>query len=215
MKKKNAFTLAEVLITLGIIGIVAALTLPAIIQKMEDKSLRTAFLKQYSVMNTVMKEIQTEKGVAYECGNVNGVYTENECTALWDDFFSKYKILKTCRYRTAGCGVVYKKKADVLAQGGKINNSNCTFLDSAAADAHMLADGSIIYTTSQHGGLYFATDINGLKGPNRWGYDMFYMTLDTSKGQIRLTDAVCAMWERGGRRVQNILLDNDDENTKW
>ena len=32
-QKKHAFTLAEVLITLGIIGIVAALTLPALIQK--------------------------------------------------------------------------------------------------------------------------------------------------------------------------------------
>ena len=34
--KHVAFTLAEVLITLGIIGVVAALTLPSVIQKMED-----------------------------------------------------------------------------------------------------------------------------------------------------------------------------------
>ena len=37
LKHKSAFTLAEVLITLGIIGIVAALTLPTLIQNIQDK----------------------------------------------------------------------------------------------------------------------------------------------------------------------------------
>lgn len=45
---KNAFTLAEVLITLGIIGVVAAMTLPALINKTKNKELHTAFLKTYS-----------------------------------------------------------------------------------------------------------------------------------------------------------------------
>ena len=39
MKKNSAFTLAEVLITLGIIGIVAAMTLPSLIAKYQDKVL--------------------------------------------------------------------------------------------------------------------------------------------------------------------------------
>lgn len=38
---KTAFTLAEVLITLGIIGIVAAMTMPALINKTQDKVLET------------------------------------------------------------------------------------------------------------------------------------------------------------------------------
>ena len=45
---KSAFTLAEVLITLGIIGVVAAMTLPALIQKNNAKSLEVAFKKAYS-----------------------------------------------------------------------------------------------------------------------------------------------------------------------
>ena len=47
----KAFTLAEVLITLGIIGIVAAMTLPAIIQKQQDKITVTKLKKMYSVFN--------------------------------------------------------------------------------------------------------------------------------------------------------------------
>ena len=36
-RRKSAFTLAEVLITLGIIGVVAAMTLPTLNQKLEDQ----------------------------------------------------------------------------------------------------------------------------------------------------------------------------------
>ena len=43
--KKFAFTLAEVLITLGIIGVVAALTLPTVIKHYKAKVLETAFKK--------------------------------------------------------------------------------------------------------------------------------------------------------------------------
>ena len=39
MKKNLAFTLAEVLITLGVIGIVAAMTLPALITRKQNKAL--------------------------------------------------------------------------------------------------------------------------------------------------------------------------------
>ena len=36
-RKSGAFTLAEVLITLGIIGVVAAMTLPTLIRRRKDK----------------------------------------------------------------------------------------------------------------------------------------------------------------------------------
>ena len=50
---KKAFTLAEVLITLGVIGIVAALTMPALIVNYQKKVLETRIKKFYSVLNQV------------------------------------------------------------------------------------------------------------------------------------------------------------------
>ena len=52
-KQEQAFTLAEVLITLGIIGVVAALTLPSLINRTKNRELHTAFLKTYSELNQV------------------------------------------------------------------------------------------------------------------------------------------------------------------
>ena len=48
---KKGFALAEVLITLGIIGIVAAMTLPALVQKNQEKVTVTKLKKVYSILS--------------------------------------------------------------------------------------------------------------------------------------------------------------------
>ena len=50
-KRKTGFTLAEVLITLGIIGVVAAMTLPALIQKQQEKATVVRLKKAYSILS--------------------------------------------------------------------------------------------------------------------------------------------------------------------
>ena len=64
MKKKFylAFTLAEVLITLGIIGVVAAMTLPALIQKHRNQVVETRLAKIYSVMNQAILRSEVDNG---------------------------------------------------------------------------------------------------------------------------------------------------------
>ena len=52
---KNGFTLAEVLITLGIIGIVAAMTLPALVGKYQKKVTVTRLKKFYSTMQQAIQ----------------------------------------------------------------------------------------------------------------------------------------------------------------
>ncbi len=61
-KKKAAFTLAEVLITLGIIGIVAAMTMPALIQKNNNKVVEARLKKFYSVMNQAIMMAEVDYG---------------------------------------------------------------------------------------------------------------------------------------------------------
>ena len=62
LKQRAAFTLAEVLITLGIIGIVAALTMPALIAKHQKKVYVTQFKKAYNTVTNAFKLMQAESG---------------------------------------------------------------------------------------------------------------------------------------------------------
>ena len=61
-RKKNAFTLAEVLITLGIIGVVAALTLPALIQSNKNIEIEAKLKKIYSAMNQAIILSEADNG---------------------------------------------------------------------------------------------------------------------------------------------------------
>ena len=62
LHKRTAFTLAEVLITLGIIGIVAALTLPVIISDVKNSQLEAGLKKAYSVLGQALNMYQAENG---------------------------------------------------------------------------------------------------------------------------------------------------------
>ena len=61
-QRKIAFTLAEVLITLGIIGVVAAMTLPTLIQKHNNQVVATRLHKFYSVINQAVTMAEVDYG---------------------------------------------------------------------------------------------------------------------------------------------------------
>ena len=59
-KTKKAFTLAEVLITLGIIGIVAEMTMPALIANYQERVIVSQLKKVYSTLSQADKMAEAE-----------------------------------------------------------------------------------------------------------------------------------------------------------
>lgn len=81
-RKKSAFTLAEVLITLGIIGVVAALTMPAVIANYQKQETVSKLKKFYSVMQQAITRAELEYGNIEDWD-----FGKNDETIL---FFNKY-----------------------------------------------------------------------------------------------------------------------------
>lgn len=79
-KRKAAFTLAEVLITLGIIGIIAAMTLPALIQTNRNKEVEAKLQKIYSTMNQAILLSEIDNGPREQWGT----------SLSAEEFFKKY-----------------------------------------------------------------------------------------------------------------------------
>ena len=77
-KKKAALTLAEVLITLGVIGVIAAMTLPTLIQANKNKEVEAKLKKFYSAMNQSIMLSESENGdYKYWSGAYTSVGVEN------------------------------------------------------------------------------------------------------------------------------------------
>ncbi len=85
---KNGFTLAEVLVTLGIIGVVAALTIPSLVENYKKKVVVTRLKNFYSNMNQAIRLSEVENGscVSWQ------IYFSNNTTTNSKKFFEKYLI---------------------------------------------------------------------------------------------------------------------------
>ncbi len=167
--RMTAFTLAEVLITLGIIGVVAAITIPGLINNYKANKLRTQFLKSYSTIQQVFKLMQ-EDDVSLNPqdynGHVNPFYRTfiKYLVGATDCGHSAENLKPICYIRNSG--VTYK-----LLPG--YGNLNADLLDDGDI---LLQDGTMIYFENdfRQNYVYLFVDINGYKNPpNMLGYDLF------------------------------------------
>ena len=223
--KKQGFTLAEVLITLGVIGIVAALTLPVLVAKYKFKTYEVAFKKQYSAFQDTINYAVLTQGLTscymyFPSGDTSYKSEVDDCNALKDTLVSSLGLTKI----KTGVDYSYTKKEDVLAQGGRTVNVACSYdyYASSQSERYSTKDGAIV-------GMNFLPimvfDINGLKGPNKWGYDVFFLMLSkhrdylSSDPHIFLTDEFCSIVEKGGRLPRNILrnksVDEDSDYSRF
>lgn len=183
--KHLGFTLAEVLITLGIIGVVAALTLPTLISKYQKQVYYNQFLKAVSVLENAGKLYINDYcgGDASNCyfGIYSSYGTPNP--DFYKDFSKYFKVIKefnSTNYEDVCSG--YTK----LPISQNLDGSNRDF--NACTDAYsysginpggnygfITVDGMMFNLWSTlvpaDGGL---VDINGPdKGPNIFGRDVF------------------------------------------
>lgn len=195
--RKIGFTLAEVLVTLGIIGVVAAITIPSLITKINDRQNIVRWRKTYSVINDVFKRIVERdvpvcafsgcaaRGPQINNANERDFYFSND---FLEAFIEELKPMDMC-YNQAEprCDVRYKTWANIKSQNyGRyaILNKPKEFLNSynLAAVRFLLKDGSMIYMGGSHGGPWLSVDVNGANnGPNQVGRDMFVIKVFENK----------------------------------
>lgn len=175
---KKAFTLAEVLITLGIIGVVAALTLPSVVQNFQKRSLEVATQKFYSVMLQAIKQYMADEGVDDLRQSSLIRYDDDSdetIIAKDDEFFKKYLKAQICE---DGCFADNYK-----TQAGEISYAIGKSTDYDIKGRYLLPDGMVVdsYTYGALGDNYtpgyIYVDINGRKGPNKIGYDLWGMAI--------------------------------------
>ena len=183
-RSHGGFTLAEVLITLGIIGIVAAMTLPALVGKYKKQQTVTHLQKVYTSLNQALKLSETKYGP----------YEYWEMPALGSDvneYYKKYwypyfKVLKSCDTYSA-CG--YTQMFPWYERNGKMTSITLTakhlrvpFILSDGTLVSISLAGGEIGSLSENRSIY--VDLNGNKNPNMLGIDVFIFVIEKGKGVL-------------------------------
>jgi len=93
LKLFKGFTLAEVLITLGIIGVVAALTMPALVANYKKQEAVSKLKKSYTMVAQALKMSELDNGEFqyWDKGRDANAYLEK----FWLPYFKSIKVCKT------------------------------------------------------------------------------------------------------------------------
>lgn len=91
LQNNKAFTLAEVLITLAIIGVVAAMVIPSLINNIKNAQLVTALKKNYSTLSQATQMIVADNG-----GSIKGLCEDGDSDCMSDLYGQYTKNIKTC-----------------------------------------------------------------------------------------------------------------------
>ena len=197
-KFRNArfgFTLAEVLITLGVIGVVAALTLPSVINKFKVKQLETAFKKSSAVLENNLISSLSEYSLEHMAGKKGAsdqlsTVSNSERATINDLFAEKLKIINVATIKAGACAnqftcelisknKLYDYSGNLVGKYSFNNFSSAYDHGQSEVAFYLLFDGSAIgqINFQHHGpkdGVKVTIDTNGpFKGPNRYGYDIF------------------------------------------
>lgn len=205
---KKGFTLAEVLITLGIIGVVSALTVPALMSNTSKNSIGASVAKAYNTLSNASEMIIAEcVGNSTISGCVKNDTRLERVTGPYATLYLNY--IKGGKVLTNTSSIDYTEydgktsySLSSLTVTGGVNISNTI----------QTTDGMLFYMNSafeqlgeKHGGysgdaLAVYVDINSKKGPNALGKDLFLFYIDDNGAVIPYGGI---MWETYKNGIHN------------
>ena len=160
----GAFTLAEVLVTLGIIGVVSAMTVPTLMQNYQRQSYVTQLHKVYNETTQAALRYVTDRNAL----NMKEAGMTSTDAAV--NFVNTYfKVVNDCGTNASPCFASEYKRMNGTSMGNLFNGGMRKF---------SLASGASISVAGfSNGNMSIYVDVNGQKGPNIVGRDTFPMVL--------------------------------------
>ncbi len=202
MNRAVGFTLAEVLITLGIIGVVAAMTIPTIASRVTHKRLQAQFKKTYSDLNRAARAFYADTDIPihdYDVYLKSGVDTSVPAnwnsTALLETFLSYYNGFTKNNNKGWNDFDYTHKIINLNLNGVEVKQYPCdqskVYLD-AVGRLYAMDDTSTAYGKQLPYGPKICVDINGVDKPNKWGYDRFVFVFTEENSIIPYTGTTWA-----------------------
>ena len=178
--RRFAFTLAEVLVTLGIIGVVAAMTMPTLVENHQRKVYVTQLQKVYTELSQAAKRAITDtNAVSLDETRFN----EKNANGAKQFFTTYFNVVQDCGTTLTPCFAdSYKSLQGQDVTLGLGEDSSPVVVVSIASGASIFVMSNMLEyepydTHGWHGWLQLLVDINGAEGPNIVGRDLFYMDL--------------------------------------
>ena len=196
--KKSAFTLSEIMVTLTLIGFIATMTLSTVGTSIQQKARPAEFKTAYAKMESALQSINVDDGQIYNCYTIPSDEGNNDITT----FGLSIADLNNLEATTQQCGTLENKfvramgatrfcQTNPRTEGCVPDNDNypspqedTCFTDLTKGHAYVLDNSMILFTDDNHSLTQFAVDVNGRKGPNKWGQDVFTFAIKATNSKF-------------------------------
>lgn len=184
VRRTIGFTLAEILITLGVIGVIASLTIPTLIENYQKNQTVTQLKKTYSTLSNAIKRAEIDNGshsgwILYDGSDTlrSGYNFVNNYILPYVNYSQRCSRYPQYGSRTINCFQKSDYQPYKMPNGDSVSSNSVTCFASGEGDNCqwvLLQDGSLLGIQSRMGIIQFAVDLNGAaKGPNTYGKDVF------------------------------------------
>ena len=186
LSRLAAFTLAEVLITLGIIGVVAAMTMPTLINNINKKHWITGYKKAFSELSQIHQLLNSETGGSYmaECNDFDDVCLKNL-------FAEKMKVVEYCKETVPNkcqeSSTYLNGRTRGINQTTEVNDPWPTIVTASGYSVKFRFHGNDCsefiegYSQKLPTCGWMQIDVNGLKRPNVVGKDIYFLNIFKNK----------------------------------
>lgn len=207
---KSAFTLAEMLVTLTIIGVIAALTIPSLNSNVQKNETVSSLQKAHATLSQAVERMRVEYGpigIGKNWTDINTFWFGESTTQK--GFLDKLNYVKFSNNKT-------NWSTRKIKQLNKQVDNNIPGYEVHTADGMMYIFDDKTYCSTK--GLSpddtskclgrFVVDVNGKKGPNQYGIDIFFFALVKYKGIVpagEYSTADCQYGDKGITCAAKVL----------
>jgi len=234
--KKTAFTLAELLLTISIIGVLAALTIPTLNIRVKDRENLTRFKAMYTRLVSALETVSIDKvypcyitppeGSAARTKYFNNLgddvpevkpdaiganhacrsSKEENATGLMIEMVRAMGDGRFIDMSSGGSGGYSDNISNYRSHLNELTDENIKYI-------YILKDSTVIFQKNYNRPVFYI-DTNGLKGPNMLGKDIFHMAFYLEDAKTKTTGSGYSQYTRiSPRKIGIYLFDLDAADT--
>ncbi len=177
-EKRVGFSLAEVLIAIGIIGVISAMAIPTLIQNIRERETVSKLQATHSILTEAVRLAEQESGGA--SGWVSEYTSSKDAMSIAEHLKPQLKILEDCGTKDTNQSCI---KREYKRRNGA--NHDIKYATDTRYYKVVLMNGTSVWwkstdTNERRSGAFivFFVDTNGEKLPNQWGSDLFVFTYE-------------------------------------
>ncbi len=210
LNKFVAFTMAEVLLVVAIIGITAALALPNLSQGIDEDKYVMMAKATYSELDSGFSRMFANKSLGEIYTDANASTDAQRCKAIVDELSKYVKMGKNCGNSLTQC---YNSSKSYKKADGSVIDDTWPSGKSSNSAAFTLLSGAVVIVYGNDERISVDFDVDGEKGPCKCNVDIFRAAID----HVNLDSLTANLqyWVDESEKAGDAYLDTDYDALEW